>query len=119
MKVEPKVLEIKRRRLIISVALPRSLDRRVENMKDQRLSLKVVSGIVFIAVLMLSSTVWADTILLQFPPPGSPPPGSFFGMTVTVAPGADPSQVLAIRNGIGEAQINGNAAWAAAGKPEI
>src|SRR6185437_3211595 len=46
-------------------------------------------------------------------------PGSVTGMTVTVTPGADPSQMSAVRNGIGELQITGNAAWAAAGSPEI
>jgi len=82
-------------------------------MKDQRLSRKLVHGIAFIAVLLLSSSLWADTILVQFPPLGSPG-----GMTVTVTPGADPSQVQAGRNGIGELQITGNAAYDAAGRPE-
>lgn len=84
-------------------------------MKDQRLSHSVVRGIAFVAVLLLSSSLWADTVLVQFPPPGS----IGIGMTVTVTPGADPSQVTAVRNGIGEAQINGNSVWDAAGRPEI
>ncbi len=83
-------------------------------MKDQRLSRIVLRGIVLIAVLMMSSALWADTVLAQFPPPGSTT-----GMTVTVTPGVDPSQVSAVRNGIQELQINGNAAWIAAGSPEI
>ena len=47
-------------------------------MKDQRLSRSVVHEIAFVAVLLLSSSLWADTVLAQFPPPGS-----FTGMTVT------------------------------------
>lgn len=83
-------------------------------MKDQRLSRSVLRGITFVAVLMLSSSLWADTILVQFPPPGST-----IGITVTVTPGVDPSQVNAGLDGLGELSINGNAAFDAAGKPEV
>jgi len=80
-------------------------------MKDQRLSRSVVRGITFVAVLLLSSSLWADTILLQFT--GSVEPN------VIVIPGAEPSQVFAGPDRRGVVQINGNAAWYAAGAPEV
>jgi hypothetical protein len=84
-------------------------------MKDQRLSRTVLRGIVLIAVLMMSSALWADTILLQF----LPPPAANFGLgaTLTVTPGAEPSQVDV---GDFEAGIfaSSNAVWYNAGHTE-
>jgi hypothetical protein len=77
-------------------------------MKDQRLSRSVVRGIAFVTVLLLSSSLWADTILLQF---------TAGGQTLTVTPGAEPTQV---GTGDFEAGIfaNSNMAWFNAGRPE-
>jgi hypothetical protein len=82
-------------------------------MKDQRLSHSVVRGIAFVAVLLLSSALWADTILLQFTPPDVPG----LGLTITVTPGTEPSQV---QTGNFEAGIflQTSAAWYAALRPE-
>jgi hypothetical protein len=78
-------------------------------MKDQRLSRKVVRGIAFIAVVMLSSSLWADTILVQFRDPLFP--------NLVVTPGTEPSQV---HTGNFEAGIflTPSDAWFAALRPE-
>src|SRR5882724_3150715 len=81
-------------------------------MKDQRLSQKVVLGIVFVAVVMLSSSLWADTILLHFTP-------SDFSKDadIIVTPGAEPTQAGTFN--FEGTFVFGSGAWAAAGRPTI
>jgi hypothetical protein len=80
-------------------------------MKNQRLSLKVARGIAFIAVLMLSSSLWADTILFQYAPVSPNHPDVTIAYP-TVTPGASTQVTVTdfIQNE-GFTRIASTAAW--------
>jgi len=70
-----------------------------------------VHGIAAVAVVLLSSSVWADTILLQFTPPPS-----YEAANIIVTPGAEPTQVST--DNFEGTFVSGNGAWVAAHHPE-